>query len=149
MDIVLHCSDSLFGSAVIIDSWHAQRGFNNGLVHIGYHYVILNGQLAPNKFHRFFDGSIETGRALDDDDKFDFSETAAATLGKNNCVQICLIGESGAFTLAQLKNTAILIRMLKEQYGDVRVFQHSDFDPVNRQYCAGISKSQMMVFNTL
>jgi N-acetylmuramoyl-L-alanine amidase len=149
MDIILHCSDSKFGNACLIDRWHAEKGFDNGTVHIGYHYVILNGQLTANKYHKFFNGSIETGRALDDDDKFEFDETAAATLGKNNCVQICFIGESGDFTISQMKNCAILLRMLKEQYSDIKVYQHSDFDPVNRPYCAGLTKSQMEIFNTL
>jgi N-acetylmuramoyl-L-alanine amidase len=150
MDVILHCSNSKWGNAVTIDGWHAQRGFNNGNnIHIGYHYVILNGQLSPDKYHKFFNGSIETGRPLDDDGQFEKDETAAATLGKNDCVQICIIGETGAFTIAQMKNCAILLRELKAQYGTIKVSQHSDFDKINRPYCAGFSKSQMEIFNTL
>jgi hypothetical protein len=149
MDIIIHCSDSEWGNAVTIDGWHAQRGFDNGRgVHIGYHYVILNGQLSPTKYHRFFNGVIETGRPLDDDGQFEKDETAAATLGKNDCVQICLIGKSGKFTIGQIKNCAILIRELKQQYGVIKVSQHSDFAE-NKPFCAGLSKEQIATFNSL
>jgi len=134
MDVIIHCSDSKFGNACLIDSWHRQRGFSM----IGYHYVILNGQLSPAKYHRFFNGVIETGRPLDDDGQFEKDETAAATLGKNDCVQICLIGKSGEFTIGQMKNCAILLRELKQQFGTITVYQHSDF-ATNKPYCAGLS----------
>jgi N-acetylmuramoyl-L-alanine amidase len=150
MDVIIHCSDSSWGNAVTIDNWHREKGFNNGNgIHIGYHYVILNGHISATKYHHFFDGGIETGRPIDDDKDFERDETAAATLGKNNCVQICMIGKSGAFTLAQYRSCASLLRMLKEQFQGIKVFQHSDFDPVNRLFCAGITKTQMAVFNSL
>ena len=37
--IIIHCSDSEFGDAALIDKWHKERGWTG----IGYHYVILNG----------------------------------------------------------------------------------------------------------
>lgn len=144
MDVIIHCSDSSFGNACLIDSWHRERKFSM----IGYHFVILNGWLASKKYHRFFNGSIETGRPLDDDNQFEKDELAAATLGKNDCVQICLIGKSGEFTIAQIKNCAILLRELKAQYGIIKVYQHSDFEP-KKPFCAGLSKSQMEIFNSL
>jgi hypothetical protein len=149
MDVILHCSDSNFGNAVMIDTWHATRGFKNAQgIHIGYHYVILNGQLTATKYHRRFDGSIETGRALDDDDQFEFDETAAATLGANNCVQICLIGKSGKFTSAQIVTLLnILLPMLRGQYHEITVKQHSDYDPVRKPFCAGFTPIQMKLFN--
>lgn len=145
MDVILHCSDSEFGNACQIDRWHREKGFSM----IGYHFVILNGQITPTKYNKFFNGNIETGRPLDDDNVFEFDETAAATLGKNNCVQICLIGKSGNFTVGQIKSTADLLRLLKQIFGSIKVTQHSDHDPKNRPYCAGISKGQMDVFNSL
>jgi hypothetical protein len=149
MDCVIHCSDSKWGNAVTIDNWHRERGFDNGRgIHIGYHFVILNGWLSPTKYHKFFNGVIESGRPLDDDGQFEKDETAAATLGKNDCVQICLIGESGAFSIAQIKNCAILLRELKSQYGTIRVTQHSDHAK-NKPFCAGLNKSQIKIFNEL
>ena len=148
MDIVLHCSDSTFGNAAMIDTWHAQRGFKNSAgIHIGYHYVILNGQLTSTKRHGAFDGSIETGRALDDDDLFEWDETAAATLGKNNCVQICLIGLSGKFTSAQILALMKLLSMLRSQYHEITVTQHSDHAPDTKPYCAGLTAGQIKMFN--
>jgi hypothetical protein len=148
MEIILHCSDSEFGNAVMIDTWHAQKGFKNqNGIHIGYHYVILNGQLTANKFHYYFDGAIETGRALDDDDKFEWDETAAATLGANNCVQICLIGKSGKFTPLQLLSLSKFLITLRTQYVTIVVKQHSDHDPINRPYCAGFKEEMMNQFN--
>ena len=37
--IVIHCSDSSYGTVDIIDHWHKMRGWSG----IGYHYVIGNG----------------------------------------------------------------------------------------------------------
>lgn len=149
MDCVIHCSDSKWGNAVTIDNWHRKRGFDNGNgIHVGYHFVILNGWLSAKKYNRFFNGSIETGRPLDDDGQFEKDEIAAATLGKNDCIQICLIGESGAFTLGQIKNCAILLRELKAQYKEIKVYQHSDFAK-NKPFCAGLSEAQMKAFNEI
>ena len=36
--IVVHCSDSPYGSREIIDEWHRERGWSE----IGYHFVIYN-----------------------------------------------------------------------------------------------------------
>jgi len=150
MDVILHCSDSSWGNAVVIDQWHAEKGFKNAYgIHVGYHFVVLNGHLNANKFNHFCDGLIETGRALDDDDQFEFDETAAATLGKNNCVQICLIGLSGQFTDKQLKAVATVLGWLKAIFHSIKVYQHKDFDPVNRPYCAGLTDAQLQAFNQL
>jgi hypothetical protein len=149
-EIILHCSDSSFGSAVLIDQWHAGQGFKNSYgIHIGYHFVILNGQLNPNKFNKFCDGLIETGRALDDDDKFEFDETAAATLGANDKIQICLIGKSNSFTINQIASVFKVIGWISSIFNKEKVIvkQHSDYDPKNRPYCAGFSKEQMSKFN--
>ena len=150
MECILHCSDSLFGNAVMIDTWHAEKGFKNqDGIHIGYHYVILNGQLTAKKFHAHFDGSLETGRALDDNDQFEWDEQAAATLGHNNCIQVCMIGKSGQFTGQQILALTKLLLMLRLQYKGLTIKQHSDYDPINRKYCAGFSEIQMRSFNNI
>ena len=57
--IVVHCSDSDFGSAALVDEWH--RGY--GWKCIGYHYVILNGvRSAGGEYLQWVDGVIEKGR---------------------------------------------------------------------------------------
>ena len=56
--IILHCSDSAWGSAAAIDRWHVERGMRR----IGYHYVILNGVRHSSGEYRAEDD--ETYRAL-------------------------------------------------------------------------------------
>ena len=57
--VVIHCSDSPFGDANLIDNWHLARGW----LGIGYHYVILNGRRTGSRHYRLSDdGLIETGR---------------------------------------------------------------------------------------
>jgi hypothetical protein len=148
MEVIIHCSDSKFGNAVMIDGWHNIRGFKNAEgIHIGYHLVILNGWLTSNKFNKYFDGLIETGRAMDDDDKFEFDETAAATLGKNNCVQICLIGKPGKFTSAQVLSLKKSCEWIREIFGEIHISQHSDHDPVRKPYCARLTPGQLAMLN--
>lgn len=147
--MIVHCSDSSFGNAVMIDTWHAQKGFKNSYgVHIGYHLVILNGQLTANKYNHFFDGMIETGRAFDDDDKFEFDEMAVATLGRNNVIQSCLIGKSGSFTTKQWDGLIRAGGIVKSIFKQVIIKQHSDYDPVNRPYCAGIPQRMINELQT-
>ena len=54
--IVVHCSDSAWGSAKVIDQWHRDRGWRM----IGYHYVINNGhQSSKAKYNPEKDGLLE------------------------------------------------------------------------------------------
>ena len=141
-NIIVHCSDSSWGNAAAIDSWHRERGFTS----IGYHYVILNGMLSPYKRHNYFDGHIETGRPLDDDSDMELDEKGAHAFGYNNAVGICLIGLSGTFTESQLRALTHLVRRLKGQFKDVNVMQHSDVDP-KKPHCAGLSLLQIGQLN--
>jgi len=144
MKVILHCSDSEFGNAVLIDKWHREKNFKNAYgISIGYHFVILNGRLAADKYNHFCNGLIETGRALDDDDKFEWNEVAAATLGHNDCVNICLIGKSGKFSNEQIAALGKVLGWLKEIFKVLEIGQHSDYDPVRKPHCAGFSKEQM------
>ncbi|UCH36846.1 MAG: N-acetylmuramoyl-L-alanine amidase [Armatimonadota bacterium] len=79
--IVIHQSDSSFGTAGLIDRWHKERGWSG----IGYHRVILNGWLREGTFRAECDGLIQAGRALD--------EIGAHVRGHNETsIGICLIG---------------------------------------------------------
>ena len=140
--VIVHCSDSSWGSASVITKWHLDRGFAN----IGYHYVILNGRLSPYKHHSYFDGHLETGRPLDDDKDFELDEKGAHTFGYNNAVGICLIGLSGTFTDAQRRCLSHTVRRLRSQFGEIEVFQHSDFDK-NKPHCAGLSRMELKILN--
>jgi len=108
-NIILHCSDSSYGNAVMIDDWHRQRGWSK----IGYHYVITNGHYFGNsKYNGLFDGSIEAGRNLDFDTWVGKNEVGAHALGMNsNSIGICLIGKK-QFTDAQFAMTSRLVKFL-------------------------------------
>ena len=150
INIIVHCSDSSFGNAALITTWHVLpppkgRGWNN----IGYHYVILNGWLSAFRHNGLFDGCLETGRPLDDDADISSDEFGAHATGWNNAIGICLIGLSGNFTQAQMRALKLLIRRLKAQFNGAKVMQHSDVDPVNRPKCAGLSPEDMKILNGL
>lgn len=143
--IIVHCSDSGFGNAIQINEWHKQRGFSM----IGYHFVILNGNITPKKHHALFDGTIETGRPLDDDLDFEFDEIGAHALGYNKkSIGICLIGKSGQFTENQLRNLKFIIKFLRGQFGKIKVIQHSDVES-KKQFCAGLTKMQINELNNI
>ena len=146
-NIIVHCSDSSFGNAALISRWHTLpvpdgRGWDA----IGYHYVILNGRLSAYKTHSRYDGHIETGRPLDDDKDMELDEKGAHAFGYNNSVGICLIGLPGVFSEAQLRALGWLVRQLREQFGEVKVMQHSDVDK-KKPHCASLSSAHLMVLN--
>lgn len=116
--LVIHCSDSPFGNALLIDKWHKERGFKM----IGYHYVILNGfpsshQLKSKQRWNFLDGSIECGRDLDTDLELEKNEVGAHAYGFNReSVGICLIGKEGKFTPRQFYTLRILLNELRGRF---------------------------------
>ena len=96
--IVLHCSDSTWGTAVEIDRWHRARGWER----IGYLGVILNGYPLPKVYWEHADGAWEWGRPCDQNNSLSASEQEAHALGINaNSVGICLIGTT-TFSVRQL-----------------------------------------------
>ena len=114
--LVVHCSDSGFGNAFLVDEWHKERGFRM----IGYHYVILNGfpssiQLRNKQRWNFLDGSIECGRNLDADPYLEKEEVGAHAYGFNReSVGICLIGKDGNFTPRQFYALRVLLNELRQ-----------------------------------
>lgn len=141
VDVVIHCSDSAFGNAALITKWHIkERGWDN----IGYHYVILNGKLSSMAFNGMFDGSIETGRPLDDDNKIEWDEVGAHVRGHNTTsIGICLIGKPGRFTPSQYTGLNMILNKLGDQFDGIRLFRHSDLDPKNKPLCPGLNDRQM------
>lgn len=100
--IIIHCSDSTFGNAQIIEDWHKERGWSD----IGYHFTILNGQFENNNYLEVMDGQIECGR--------DFDKSGAHAKGYNSNIGICLIGKD-KFTDKQFESLAKLILNLLEE----------------------------------
>ncbi len=119
-EIILHCTDSDFGNAELIDRWHKSRGWDG----IGYHSVILNGIERHGVMHQSYqDGLIEYGR--------NFEIQGAHCLGHNQTsIGICLIGKSH-FTSKQLFSTLPLhlIYLFKRfNLSPARLFGHYEFN---------------------
>jgi N-acetylmuramoyl-L-alanine amidase len=101
--ILIHCSASLFGSAIEINKWHLERGWDS----IGYHFVICNGQVENNNYLSCLDGSIERGRDID--------KLGAHAKGYNSYIGICLIG-CESFTENQFRSLKKLVKQLMVKY---------------------------------
>jgi len=111
--IIIHCSDSEFGSAALIRQWHMQ---GNGWADVGYHFVIANGQLAPGLHLPAMDGAVEQGRLIDADGELKKGEIGAHALGMNDrAIGICLIGVKH-FTPRQLGSLFALVGELAHRY---------------------------------
>ena len=103
-NIIVHCSDSSWGSAKVIDEWHKARGWSG----IGYHFVIGNGKITTKNTYDALNGSIEVGRIL--------PKSGAHALGYNSkSVGICLIGKE-EFTMKQFESLISLIKDLMMIY---------------------------------
>lgn len=135
--LIIHRSASTFGNAILINSWHLKNGWSG----IGYHAVILNGWLTKTIYNKFFDGVLESGRPWDDNNRIDPFEVGAHTFGQNTgTLSVCMIGDKDdPFTTAQLETLTKYCLMVKEIFGEVQLFQHSDFDK-GKPLCAGLSK---------
>lgn len=120
--IVIHHSGAPAGSAETIERQHADRGLRG----LGYHFVIANGQGAP-------DGQIHVGY------RWDYQLPGAHTAGpqadqlNRSTIGICLVGdgERRAFTEAQLARLADLVTTLQRDLGipDDAVTLHRDVAP--------------------
>jgi len=111
--IILHCSDSTWGSAAEIRKWHVE---GNGWADIGYQYVILNGQVKPDYYLACCNGSVEIGRTIDGDRNVETGESGAHAYGYNGTsLGVCLIGKE-EFTSEQLGATLNLVRDLQQKF---------------------------------
>jgi len=101
--IIIHCSDSTWGSAAEIRKWHLQRGWSDN----GYHFIISNGRIKPDLFIESMNGSVETGR--------DIEIAGAHAKGDNfDSIGICLIGKD-SFTHNQYAALYELLGNLSEK----------------------------------
>jgi len=130
-EIIIHCSASTFGNAVLIDSWHRKNGWDK----IGYHFVILNGWLSKDLFDDSADGLLETGRH--------FLEQGAHVKGRNrDSLGVCLIGEEGKYSRNQLLALSNLIKGLKCKFPEVEVKFHSDYNK-DKPWCPGFDTKEL------
>ncbi|MBT9170627.1 MAG: hypothetical protein DDT18_00971 [Actinobacteria bacterium] len=111
-NIILHCSDSEWGSAREIRKWHLARGWRD----IGYHFIILNGRVLSRLYLPALDGSVECGRMLNESLTVEADEVGSHALGYNNrSIGICLIGKT-QFTSQQLSSLISLLKDLVKRY---------------------------------
>jgi hypothetical protein len=134
--IIVHCSDSGWGDANIIRTWHLERGWRD----IGYHFVILNGFLRPKFFLKALDGSIEPGRLWDGSKELSSAEFGAHALGYNkNSIGICLIGKSYFSDKQRLSLTKLVSELVLEynlQASDV--LGHYEIESANGKTCPNL-----------
>lgn len=125
--IILHCSDSRFGNAELIDAWHRERGWDG----IGYHYVICNGHPnAGSEYDPASDGLVQHGRPVE--------KPGAHAKGHNaHSLGVCLIGER-RFTGMQLAALSGLLHILQKRYAlpARAVLGHCELDP--RKTCPNL-----------
>jgi N-acetylmuramoyl-L-alanine amidase len=116
--IIIHHSDSAYGSAAIIDKWHRDRGFDE----LGYHFVIGNGTNSG-------DGQIEVGPRWTKQ-KWGAHDNALDNRYNTNGIGICLVGNFNDTrpTPKQIHSLVRLVVYLMRKY-DIpadRVLGHGD-----------------------
>lgn len=110
--VFLHCSDSTWGDAMVIDAWHRRRGWPC----IGYHFVVLNGQVTSDTRWQSLNGMIEPGHVIDQDLFMEPNEIGYHVAGRNHdSLGVCLIGTT-EFTPAQLLASHELMHELLKTY---------------------------------
>lgn len=147
-NIVLHCTDSLWGCAREIRQWHLQRGFKD----IAYHFVVLNGRPTPNHYIQPLDGSIECGRYLDESFYLDGNEVGAHALGYNkNSLGVVMVGIN-EFTSMQMTRTRLLLRTLCTSFGvpAAKVIGHNETEDGIRQgkTCPNVDMDELRAWLT-
>jgi len=144
MEIILHCSDSTFGNAALITTWHIKRGFDN----IGYHKVVLNGYITQYIYNSINDGRIETGRYYGIINNKFIVQEGAHTLGHNSNIGICLIGK-GSYTSNQINSLITDIKQIifESNYTITAIKQHSDYSK-EKPFCAGLKPDFMKILNS-
>ena len=118
--IVIHCSDSTWGTSEDINRWHLERGWDG----IGYHYVITNGRAkSTDSYKEQDDGLIEKGRPVE--------KTGAHVRGHNSdSVGVCLIGTHWFTSRQHYKSLPTLLATLMYQHkiDADNIFGHYELD---------------------
>ena len=108
--LILHTSDSEWGTVKDIDLWHKQRGWDM----VGYHYVVTNqfptyNSLKNHKSIDDYDGVVWRARPID--------EVGSHCLNWNDkSLGICLIGKHGIYTTKQIDSVMQLLIRLNTRY---------------------------------
>jgi len=126
--LILHCSDSKWGSMAEIRRWHLGQGWRDA----GYHFGISNGWIRPNLHIPDMDGSLEVGRYWDGKQVISSNSIGAHALGYNDkSLGIVLIGID-KFTVPQFWKAKGLFEWLL-RYSGLNVYDavrgHGEVQP--------------------
>ena len=137
--LFVHTSDSPFGNARLVDTWHKQRGFKE----IGYNGVILNGFLENSRdYVEYWDGMIESGRPFG-------SSLAHATGYNNNSLAVCLIGKNGVYTEKQYNALRYFMNWCLGNVNDkLIILGHGDVDS-KKPFCPGFNVKEWVKTNII
>jgi hypothetical protein len=108
--IVIHGSASFYGDVDTFDAWHKDRGWSG----IGYHWVITNvyptyADYKDKRPRLDYDGRVWKGR--------DEKHVGAHVYGHNSeSIGICMVGNEGMYSAAQIKSCARLCAELMVRY---------------------------------
>jgi hypothetical protein len=135
--IVIHHSASDFGGAMVFDSWHRQRGFDE----LGYHFVIDNGEGGE-------DGKVEVGSRWSKQKQGAHTKSADGKYNDQG-IGICLVGnfEKTTPTPAQWAALVKLVAYLKRTYGigETNIMGHRDAN--EKTLCPGKNVSIIKLRN--
>ncbi|WP_050727048.1 N-acetylmuramoyl-L-alanine amidase [Vulgatibacter incomptus] len=134
--LIVHESDSSWGTVEDIDEWHRARGFRS----IGYHYVIGNAYPTAASWRKHepvvrLDGKLRTGRSLGDPDDVDM-QIGAHCLGFNTrSIGVCLIGKHGCYSEAQVETLYDFLEGKCRQYSipPERILGHCETESGRRE----------------
>jgi N-acetyl-anhydromuramyl-L-alanine amidase AmpD len=140
--LILHCSDSSWGNALVINQWHLARGWHGreSKISCGYHFIVQNGYPYYLEHQSILDGMIESGRPV--------KEIGAHVRGHNqNSIGICLIGKPGHFTHKQLGHSlrALFLSLLQEfNLSTADIYGHYEFD--SKKTCPGLNMDAFRLY---
>ena len=121
--LIVHCSDSDFGTVDDIDRWHKERGWKGA----GYHFVITNGVSSSGKcYNQKHDGVVQPGRPV--------NKSGAHCRGHNTTsLGICLIGKEHFSDAQRIALLALTLDLCGSySLGADRVYGHYEFDDGKR-----------------
>lgn len=140
--IVIHDSDSPYGNAFIIDSWHATRGFlyehkaSGTPIHVGYHFLVLNGHYyGSQEYIEDTDGQVIRCRPENVDGAHCYSKDGNPLNDLNEkSLAVCFIGNE-LLTSKQLASGIALVSKLQKKYGIAteKVVGHKEMDTINKK----------------
>lgn len=148
--VVIHCSNTTFGSPLLFDDWHKKRGFGiswpgrDEVYSCGYHAVGLNGRLDGFcSYDVLWDGVVSPGRPEEMD--------GAHAKGVNSThLGYCLVGKYD-FTHLQLIAMHATVRswMLNYGFGIDQVIGHTETmhqkkkDKTTRKTCPNVQMNAL------